>query len=136
MRRARIALLALAGLLLAAAGELPPSYLVAENVQAADASLRGKIESAEMLPGKFANTTIRVTKVYRGLFKPGESVTYSSVRDDVAYDRRWREHGVIVFLTRRHDPGDAPAWGTAIDFSEFGYSGALEKKVLRDLRQR
>jgi hypothetical protein len=118
------------------AGDRPPHFLVRENTGKADAILRGSITASHKAEGAFeGTTTISISEVYRGSFRPGDALTYNSFREQAAYDRRWLEHGVIVFLVGKVDQAGGVQWGAATDFAEFEYSRALAAEVMSYLRQ-
>src|SRR5262252_1045551 len=87
----------------ASTDDRPPHFLVQENLRKADAILRGAIVSSHKETGGFTKTTVTISEVYRGPFRRGETVTYAVIREQAAYDWRWLEHGVIVFLAGKVD---------------------------------
>jgi hypothetical protein len=118
------------------AGDRPPHFLVRENTAKADAILRGSITASRKAKGAFeVTTTITINEVYRGSFRPGDALTYYSFREQAAYDRRWLEHGVIVFLAGKVDQAGGVQWGAATDFAEFEYSRALAGEVMSYVRK-
>ncbi len=133
--RAAILMLTLSACL-TAAKDLPPESLIQENCAKATAILEGMIQSSDTPQGKFTATTIRITKVLRGPFKAGDSLTYYSFKETGGYSRDFLRTGIVVFLVAKSRPEEKPEWGTATDLSEFEMSRALEKRVLANLKRK
>ena len=117
------------------ADSLPPDDLLREANKKAQVVILADIQSSEMPPGGFAETTVRIRKVYRGPFHSGESLTYHSFKEQNTYSQEWRDHGVIVFLVSKQS-GGSKQWGATGEFFEFEYSPALEQRILSLMRQR
>jgi hypothetical protein len=141
--RRSILILALYASWLVAAKDVPPESLIRENCAKATAILEGMIQSSDTPSGKFTATTIRITMVFRGPFKSGDSLTYYSFKETGGYSRDLLQNGVVVFLVAKPQPPvvkpqteDKIEWGTATDLSEFEISAALEKRILANLRKK
>ena len=131
----RLAATALIALALRANDKLPPARLLQEAVGKADAVILAEIQSAQMPPGGFAATTVKIRRVYLGVLPASGSLTYYSFKEQNAYLQPWLEHGVIVFLVSEHS-ARAKQWGAASEFFEFEYSRALERRVISLLKKR
>ena len=134
MRRG-VTIALLSALSAAAAGDLPPRSLIQENVRKADAIVAGTIAGTDMPRGGFAATTLKIVKSYRGPLHPGDTIVYRSFKEEAQVPKAFLEHGVMVFLVNKPGADGKPAWGTAIDFSEFENTPQLEKLVLTLLRK-
>jgi len=117
------------------ADSLPPDNLLLEANRKAQAVILADIQSSELPPGGFADTTVNIRKVYRGPFHPGETLTYRSFKEQNVYSQQWREHGVIVFLVSKQS-ANSKQWGSTGEFFEFEYSPALEQRIVSLMRQR
>lgn len=114
---------------LAGAAEVPPKSLIRENVKKASVIVKGVIETSDAPRPGVAVAHFRVSRCYRGLFKPGDVISYASFREGDSYSSGLLHTDLIVFLRKRSLRFAPPKWETATDLSEFLYSSDLESTL-------
>jgi hypothetical protein len=121
-------LLAILGItvLLASATDVPPKSLVLENFKKATVIVKGIIETSNAPRPGVTVANFRVSRCYRGSFKPGDAISYASFREGDSYSSEYLHTDLIVFLRKRSPHFAPPDWETATDLSEFLYSSDLE----------
>ena len=121
-------LLAILGItvLLASATDVPPKSLVLENLKKASVIVKGIIETSNAPRPGVTVAKFRVSRCYRGSFKPGDAISYASFREGDSYSSEYLHTDLIVFLRKRSPHFAPPDWETATDLSEFLYSSDLE----------
>jgi hypothetical protein len=115
--------------------DLPPKQLLEENTKKAAAIIQGDITASEMPKGQLAATTLSITKVFRGPFHKGDSLTYYSFKEQASYADAWRGKTIVVYLAKRTDSAGVSKWYTATDLAEFIYSDQLEKIIVSLLQR-
>jgi hypothetical protein len=116
---------------LASATELPPKSLIRENIKKASVILRGVIETSNAPRPGVTVANFRVSRCYRGSFKPGDMISYASFKEGDRYSDALLHSDLIVFLQKRSPQYAPPDWETATDISEFPYSSELEGEIPR-----
>jgi hypothetical protein len=131
-------LLAILGItvLLASATDVPPKSLVLENFKKASVIVKGIIETSNAPRPGVTVANFRVSRCYRGSFKPGEAISYASFREGDSYSSEYLHTDLIVFLRKRSPHYAPPDWETATDLSEFLYSSDLEATLPTSQRKK
>jgi len=126
-------LLAILGIavLLASATDAPPKSLIRENLKKASVIVKGTIETSNAPRPGVTVANFRVSRCYRGSFKPGDVISYASFREGDSYSSEFLHTDLIVFLRKRSPSSAPPDWETATDLSEFLYSSDLETTLPR-----
>lgn len=131
-------LLAILGItvLLASATDVPPKSLVLENLKKASVIVKGIIETSNAPRPGVTVAKFRVSRCYRGSFKPGDAISYASFREGDSYSSEYLHTDLIVFLRKRSPHYAPPDWETATDLSEFLYSSDLEATLPTSQRKK
>jgi hypothetical protein len=120
--------------LLASATDLPPKSLIRENINKASVIVKGVIETSNAPRPGVTVANFRVSRCYRGSFKPGDMISYASFKEGDRYSDALLHSDLIVFLQKRSPQFAPPDWETATDLSEFPYSSGLEALLPRSRR--
>ena len=102
-----------------APADSPPGSLVRENIRKSSVILKGRIESTEAPRAGVTVAHFRVSRSFRGAFKPGDQVAFASFKEQDRYPEKFLQGEPVVFLTARRLRSAFPKWETASDLSEF-----------------